>query len=210
MRHRSHALAFSSRPERFNLHHAGCPWNVTKVKLPTLYFRNLDKLRRGLTLESGPPRRVSTLVIRRGERFFENSGVGYRCQSRAGRIASWVACVFGVGVRNGESAETGRIFSRKSFEWNILTSNSFRWNILRGKVFPVPLLSIFCEGMGGGGYHSGREGKERLPAQPHLNTIRRTLPQVRWVTHDQACSLLYSFYRCENVTAAGCTTGKRA
>ena len=46
---------------------------------------------------------------------------------------------------------TGRISSRKFFEWNILTSNSFRWNILRGKVFIAPLFPIFCGGQEGGG-----------------------------------------------------------
>ena len=153
---------------------------------------------------------MSRPVIRRGELFFENSVVGYQCQNRARRITGWLACVFGVGVRTGESAETGRIFPRKSFEWNILTPNSFRWNILRGKVFPSSFAFNILRGHGGGGYHSGCEGEKRLPAQPHPNTIRRTLPHVRWVTHDQPCSLLYSFYRCENVTAAGCTTGKRA
>jgi len=70
--------------------------------------------------------------------------------------SSWLACLF-------ESAETGRIFSRKSFEWNILTSNSFRWNILRGKVFPVPLLSTFCEGMGEGGTIRAVKVKSAFP-----------------------------------------------
>src|SRR5271157_5463659 len=66
------------------------------------------------------------------------------CQNEALRFTTWLIDFL-------EGGKTGRIFARKSFEWNILTCNSFRWNILRGKVFVVPLLSIFCEAIGGGG-----------------------------------------------------------
>src|SRR5271157_492908 len=49
------------------------------------------------------------------------------------------------------SARTGQNFSRKSFEWNILTYNSFRWNILRGNIFSPLLFPIFCRHTVGGG-----------------------------------------------------------
>ena len=53
-------------------------------------------------------------------------------------------------IQSPESAQTGQIISRKSFEWNILTSNSFRWKILRGEIFSTLYFQYFA-GHGGGG-----------------------------------------------------------
>jgi len=58
-----------------------CSQTVTRVQLPTLYLRNLDKPRRGLTLEKDSPRRVPTPVVQRGEALFEKQlPVAKRCQ----------------------------------------------------------------------------------------------------------------------------------